>query len=279
MTAWSDSEVAILLQAYQAAGDGPIGLDALSEKLGRHKANVSRKARKLGLTNSTRRLVDQRKDRRKFGGDADALRRFQSEKQKRLLAENGHPRGALGTKHSPETKAAIGAKSRVRWAAMGETEKDELVAKAYRALVEKGGGPPKVGRGTWKAGWREIGGKRNYYRSRWEANYARYLQWLKDRGEIRDWAHEPETFWFDGIRRGTMSYKPDFRVWEVSGASRLHEVKGWMDTRSRTTLARMAKYHPSETIVLIDGAQYRAIRRAVMALIEGWEDSARDTHA
>lgn len=99
MAAWSDSEVAILLQAYQAAGDGPLGLDALSEKLGRYKANVSRKARKLGLTNSTRRLVDQRKDRRKFGGDADALRRFQSEKQKRLLAENGHPRGALGIKH------------------------------------------------------------------------------------------------------------------------------------------------------------------------------------
>lgn len=279
MAAWTHDDLTLLREAYHEAGDGPLGLGALAMRLGRDKANVSRKARQLGLTNASRRLVDQRKDRRKFGGDVGALRAFQSERQKRSLSENGHPRGALGMRHSAATKAVIGDRSRAIWAAMGEAEKDEFVAKAYRALVEKGGGPPKIGRGSWKAGWREIGGKRNYYRSRWEANYARYLQWLKDKGEISDWAHEPETFWFDGIKRGTMSYKPDFRVWEVSGASRLHEVKGWMDTRSRTTLARMAKYHPSETIVLIDGAQYRAIRRAVMALIEGWEDSARDNHA
>ena len=126
-------------------------------------------------------------------------------------------------------------------------------------------------RGTWKAGWREIGEVPKYYRSRWEANYARYLQWLKENGQIKDWKHESETFWFEEIRRGVRSYLPDFRVWENDGTSKLHEVKGWMDDRSKTALARMAKYHPSETIILIQQKNYNEISRKVGGIINGWE--------
>lgn len=142
--------------------------------------------------------------------------------------------------------------------------------KMYQAALKSGSlGSPKSKRGNWKAQWREIGGKRNYYRSAWEANYACYLQWLKERGEIQDWEHEPETFWFEAIKRGVRSYKPDFRVWENNGQSNLHEVKGWMCSRSKTTLKRMAKYHPQETIVLIQEKQYKAISKH-KALIPGW---------
>lgn len=134
--------------------------------------------------------------------------------------------------------------------------------------------PPRP-HASWKAGWREIGGKRNYYRSRWEANYARYLEWLRVRGDIADWKHEPETFWFDAIKRGVRSYLPDFRVWDTLGDSVLHEVKGWMDSRSKTTLRRMAKYHPQEKIVVIRERQYNEIARKLSPLIEGWETSDR----
>lgn len=126
-----------------------------------------------------------------------------------------------------------------------------------------------------KAGWREIGGYRKYYRSRWEANYARYLQWLKERGEILDWKHEPETFWFEAIKRGVRSYLPDFRVWEKGGSSSLHEVKGWMDDRSKTTLKRMAKYHPNEKIIVVRERDYNAIAKTVGPMITGWEKSER----
>ena len=126
-------------------------------------------------------------------------------------------------------------------------------------------------RGTWKAGWREIGERKKYYRSKWEANYARYLQWLKENGHIKDWKHECETFWFEEIRRGVRSYLPDFRVWENDGTSRLHEVKGWMDDRSKTALARMAKYYPQEKIVLVQEKNYNEIKRKVAAVIKGWE--------
>ena len=122
-----------------------------------------------------------------------------------------------------------------------------------------------------KSGWREIGEKRKYYRSRWEANYARYLEWLKSIGEIYGWEHEPETFWFDGVRRGCVSYLPDFRIYEKSGAVVYHEVKGWMDPKSITKIKRMAKYHPSVKLIVIDQKAYKSLAKQVSGLIKGWE--------
>lgn len=122
-----------------------------------------------------------------------------------------------------------------------------------------------------KAGWRDIGARRIYFRSRWEANYARYLQWLKDIGHIREWEYEPQTFWFEGIKRGARSYLPDFRVTENSGSVTYHEVKGWMDDRSRTCLKRMRIYHPNVRMLLIDAKAYRSIVRKARLLVPGWE--------
>jgi hypothetical protein len=42
----------------------------------------------------------------------------------------------------------------------------------------------KDGKTTWKQEWAEIGGKRNFYRSRWEYRYALYLQLMKDNKDI-----------------------------------------------------------------------------------------------
>lgn len=123
----------------------------------------------------------------------------------------------------------------------------------------------------WDQGWRTIGGIKKYYRSRWEANYARYLEWLKTHGQIQSWEHEPKTFWFEKIRRGTRSYLPDFRIVENNGAIRFHEVKGWMDARSKTKIKRMAKYYPDITLIVIDSNAYKAIARQMSNAIEGWE--------
>lgn len=125
--------------------------------------------------------------------------------------------------------------------------------------------------GAWCAGWREIGDTRKYYRSKWEANYARYLEWLKERGEILAWAHEPETFWFEGIKRGCMSYLPDFRVIENGGAVVYHEVKGWMNSKSKTKIRRMGKYHPNVKLIVIDSKGYAAIKKVMQPIIQGWE--------
>lgn len=280
---WSEEEIGQLRDLYERAGrDGVLDLDAFAAKMGRDAGNVSRKARALGLpTSLNRKRVEARKVReRKFATEEEAKAAL-VKRTREYFATHGHPRGMLGKKHTPEVKATLAEKSAKYWAGLSEEERASGATKAVAKRMAAGHGRaiPGGGRGTWKAGWREIGGKRNYYRSRWEANYARYLQWLKENGAISDWQHEPETFWFESIKRGVRSYLPDFRVWEVNGASSLHEVKGWMCARSKTTLARMAKYYPAQKIVLIDGKQYRAIRRKVMALIPDWEDAARDSHA
>jgi len=125
--------------------------------------------------------------------------------------------------------------------------------------------------GSWASAWREIGGKRKYFRSRWEANYARYLQWLKEKGQIREWDHEPKTFWFDGVKRGCVSYLPDFCVTENNGKTSYHEVKGWMDDRSKTKIKRMKKYHPDVKLIVITAKEYNAIKKTMMPIIMDWE--------
>lgn len=124
-------------------------------------------------------------------------------------------------------------------------------------------------------GRRGNGGKRadlggQYFRSAWEANYARYLNWLQARGQIVGWEFEPVTFEFP-IRKGSRFYVPDFRVTEADGSVSFHEVKGWMDPRSATKLRRMAKYHPTVPVVLIGKDEYRAIARTMAAMLPGWE--------
>jgi hypothetical protein len=110
-----------------------------------------------------------------------------------------------------------------------------------------------------------------YFRSSWEANYARYLDWLKGIGEIKDWQYEPDTFEFKAVKRGNRFYTPDFKVTSKDGGVEYHEVKGWMDADSATKLRRMARYYPSVKIVVVDRDGYEAIARDVRRLIYGWE--------
>lgn len=121
----------------------------------------------------------------------------------------------------------------------------------------------------YQSGWRTIAGYKKFYRSKWEANYAWFLQWMKEQKQIADWKHEPKTFWFDKIKRGVRSYTPDFCVKYPDGSEQYHEVKGWMDKKSATKIKRMATYHPNVTIVLIDKAwfdRHKDLRR----IVPGW---------
>jgi hypothetical protein len=124
---------------------------------------------------------------------------------------------------------------------------------------------------TIKAGWRQIGEHLKYYRSAWEANYARYLQWQEEHGHIKQWFHEPRTFWFADIKRGTNNYKPDFMVDYGEGRTAWFEVKGYMDAKSKTKIARFKKYYPEETLNVIDGKWFRNNNPKMKLLIKGWE--------
>lgn len=67
--------------------------------------------------------------------------------------------------------------------------------------------------------------KGNDLKSDAEYCFAQLLDVMKDAGEVVSWRYEKRDFWFEGIRRGTVSYKPDFEVTWKNGDVIYYEVK------------------------------------------------------
>lgn len=120
------------------------------------------------------------------------------------------------------------------------------------------------------------GGKRidlnnQYFRSSWEANYARYLNFLIQQKEIAKWEYEVDTFEFKNIKRGVRFYTPDFKVYDNKGEFIYHEVKGYMDSKSITRHKRMDKYYPEIKIKMIDKTWFRKNGTTLSKIIKNWE--------
>lgn len=115
--------------------------------------------------------------------------------------------------------------------------------------------------------WAIIGDKQPiFFRSSWEYYYAIFLEKLKREGKIKDWAHEPKVFWFEGIKRGVVSYLPDFCIYHNNGSEEWSEVKGFMDARSAVKLKRFKKYYPDLLMRVVDAAWFKANLKACKAL-------------
>jgi hypothetical protein len=132
--------------------------------------------------------------------------------------------------------------------------------------------PPAAKKARNNQFWLTLGNKRKFFRSIWEANYAMYLQWQKEHGLIYDWDHEPDVFYFEGIRRGTTNYLPDFKVWKTENKDDFYyvEVKGYMDRKSKTKINRMRKYYPKIELQVCDGKWFRENAKRISGLIPGW---------
>jgi hypothetical protein len=152
------------------------------------------------------------------------------------------------------------------------------VRPSYSALS----GSPAIRSGP-KSGWHEVGGRRIYFASGWEKKYACYLEWLRHTGRITEWVYEPPAFWFDkpkkignkrlsGVRRGVTSNTLDFMTTELNGDAIYHEVKGYMDNKSKTRLARTKLYYPDVRVIVIDKVLMSEISKKLGRLIPGWND-------
>lgn len=116
-----------------------------------------------------------------------------------------------------------------------------------------------------------------FFRSSWEANYARYLNLLMRMNVVESWEFEPETFWFHEIKRGTRSYLPDFRVKYRSDPRPVYvEIKGWLDARSKTKITRFRKYYPQHKLEFVGKKEYYAIRNKWGSSIPAWESGRRE---
>lgn len=158
----------------------------------------------------------------------------------------------------PEVKKKLSMLNRRSRKPMTESHKQKISNKLAGRTPKNNSTPNKYGH--IKSGKYDINGKIIFFRSKWEANYALYLDFLVKQKEIEKWEYEADTFIFHMITLGTRSYKPDFKIFQNDKKIVYHEVKGYMDKISKIKLKRMKKYYPEIPIILIDAKVYKSIQ-------------------
>ncbi len=272
----TNDELNLIRQWYTApehATDGEFGLDELAQQLGRTRQLISRLAGKMGLTDYHRPIGEELKLKMWREGENYCI-----ENDRFSWKPGKHPRGMSGKHHSDKFKREQSARVKAR-----VFTPEQLEIRRQKQIATK-----VAKYGTGNPGWlqasnpysRTRSGKRadlggQFFRSSWEANYARYLNWRINQGEIVSWEFEAKTFVFEEIRQGVISYTPDFKVIQNNGTHEWHEVKGWMDAKSKIRIARMAEYYPDETLIVIDSKAYRSIAKRMQDL-PYWEKEKVD---
>ncbi len=114
-------------------------------------------------------------------------------------------------------------------------------------------------RKTIKAWYINFYGDRIYLKSSYEIRYAKYLDFLAKFGHLKRWRYEPDIFWFDGIKRGINNYTPDFKTEHNDGSIEYIEVKGYMDSESKTKIKRMRIYYPNIKLTIKDKTYFTKV--------------------
>lgn len=261
---WTTEELDTIRRWYVQHAGIPLRLDDLAKKLGRPKTSVCRTARACGVVH--KKPPRKPRSRAKYATEAERKRAIGAAARERI-AKNGHPRGMKGKTQSAEFCRAQSEYRRGKSLDLSDEQRQALSDRmsALAATRSNSNAYSRTKYGTRD----DLAGR--FFRSSWEANYARFLNWMKATGHIADWDYEAETFWFEKIKRGVRSYKPDFKVTNTDGSIHYVEVKGWMDAKSKTKIARMARYHPTVDLRVVDEKAYRAIERSVGCGLAGWE--------
>lgn len=251
---WTEPQLKLLKDAYSVNPDAPVNLAELATWIGKTDQNVCRKARELGLTSAHRKK-------------SEKVCQEMGERTKRHWAEHGHPKGA--SKGGPVFKVCPRCGIFFPTYPSSRQVYCGMQCGHNHTQAQKNQGYAKSGKRA------DLNGQ--YFRSRWEANYARYLNFLKEHGEpIQGWEFESETFEFKGIKKGTRFYTPDFKVRFLDGHIEFHEVKGWDYPKGRTARKRFARYYPQHKLVLIDREFFRGIcAQGIDSLIPNWEKETR----
>ena len=261
--AWTNEEIERLKMVYQEHEGKYLDLDAVAEDFGRSRFGIAMKASKLGISSMERPK------------SADVIEGI-SIRVKKWYEENEHPKGMLGKKHKESTKKQNGEKIKAMW----KDPNSKVNSKEYREKRAKISSKQMIKQLKEKPNWtysNALRGQRKdlgetFFRSRWEANYARYLNHLKDQGDIYEWEFEPHTFKFPDQTERPYSYTPDFRIYKTKHSKpEYHEIKGWMDELSKKKLALMNKHYLDVSLIVIGEPEYMALENEMGEQLLNWE--------
>jgi hypothetical protein len=89
--------------------------------------------------------------------------------------------------------------------------------------------------------------------------------------EIKTIEYEPIDFGFYefGIKKGTVSYTPDFRLTYANGKQIWVEVKGFLKAQDKTKIKRFKKYYPEEASRLCAIVSSRTSKTGIFFRDEG----------
>ena len=258
---YTKNEIQFLKENYDR-----LSLNDLAVKLNRNESNIFRKMKELGLQKTKRQknTINPKKVYIPTKEDKKEMSKIKKEYYK----THNHPKGFEGHKHTKETKSKISLSSIKKWETITPLELEKRKYKQRITKIKNGTLNPMKNQNNPYS--RTKGGKRKdlnniYFRSSWEANIARYYNYIGI-----EWQFEPKTFVFKNITRGSVSYTPDFYL---PKEDKWIEVKGWMDGKSKTKLKRFEKQYPEEykKLELITQKEYSEIAKKVSMLIKNWE--------
>jgi len=276
---FTDIEKQIIKDYYMKNPDA-IDLDVLSKKINRQKTSICRYANKIGISNNSRPMTEEKLKNYKeklsdyYNSDyfKNVVRKKLSETAKKTMGNSEtHPRGMLGKHHTDETKRKM-SKSHIELAAnMSKEEKSIRARKSLETKIKN-----NIITSTSENSYsRTKSGKRKdlnnqFFRSSWESNIARLLNY-----NYIEWKYEFKRFYFDESVNGVASYQPDFYLPEFD---KWIEVKGWMDEKSKIRLQLFKDQYPEEfsKLILIDEDFYNELRDEISPFIDNWEYSNQE---
>lgn len=252
---WSNEEEEILKKEYENRTD----IRLIAKKLNKTSSAVKAKAHDMNITDKSKYYTDEQ------------INFIIKNKDLLTYKDMGKILGKTEANLCKKMKELGITKKRIKskyWETITPEQKEERKLKQRKTKIKNGTlNPMPFQKNPYS---RAKGGKREdlgniYFRSTWEANIARYYNYIGIK-----WEYEPKTFVFENVTRGSVSYTPDFYLPEED---KWIEVKGWLDSKSKTKLKRFARQYPDEykKLELIQQKEYNKIKKETSSFIKNWE--------
>ena len=265
------NEEKMLIEQFYKDNRNTMDLESFAKSLGRQKTSISRYAKKIGLTKYGREKSEESIEKIKHSleiyHESDEYQMNVKPKQVELLnyyAKNNHPRGMLNKHHTKETCEKLSESHIILFKNMSDEEKHIRAMKSVNTRRKRDViGTTTNAYSRCKGGFRKD--LNHYFRSAWEANIARILDYLHI-----EWKYEYKRFHFNQETEKILSYQPDFYLPQYD---KWIEVKGWMDNTSKKRLELFNIYYPLEStrLILINEDIYKSLKTQYSLLIENWE--------
>jgi len=249
---WTEQQLNILRQAYSDSTSNTLHINQLVNIIGKTKTSISGKAKRMGLTTNRNRKRDK------------TMRLAMSKRTKERIKNNGHPRGSYKP-NGEHSRVCPNCNILFKIHPSSNQRYCSIICGHNRKQVNGHQGYSKTGKRQ------DLNNQ--YFRSRWEANYARYLNYLINNDEpIIKWEYEPQRFIFDQVKSKPFFYTPDFCIFFADDHIEYHEVKGWDYSNGQIARKRFAQYFPHLTLVLINQSWFNSItQQGIDKLIDNWE--------